>query len=158
VIGVPSGADERYWQAAAAAAVYAVQSSAMLLGGTSLVSMSNVLCARDPSRSGALNGIVAFTEGIGKMLGPALAAPLLAIALSTRPAATSSPSGVLLVFVGLGVGIGSLALLGLIGLPRRLTNDVHSVELARPSERFAPLEEEREEPSAAASSRSAPSH
>jgi MFS family permease len=156
--GVPSGADERYWQAAAAAAVYAVQSSAMLLGGTSLVSMSNVLCARDPSRSGALNGIVAFTEGIGKMLGPALAAPLLAIALSTRPAATSSPSGVLLVFVGLGVGIGSLALLGLIGLPRRLTNDVHSVELARPSERFAPLEEEREEPSAAAPSRSAPSH
>ena len=46
--------------------------------------MTTSLCARYPDRSGALNGVVAMTEGVGKMLGPACAAPLFAWAISTR--------------------------------------------------------------------------
>jgi len=138
----PAADAARYYQAAAAAVLYSMQSSAMLLAGTSLISMSNVLCARDPQRSGSLNGVVAFMEGIGKMLGPALCAPLLAWALSSRPAATTSPSGVLITFVGLSIGIGSLALLAVLGLPRQLTNDPKALDQERPLESFVPLDEE----------------
>jgi MFS family permease len=131
------------WQRAAAVSlVYAVHQSSMLMAGTALVSMSNLLCAREPQRSGAINGYVAFAEGIGKMLGPALLAPMLAWALSARPAAEVTPSGALLVFVGLAIGIGALALAALVGLPRQLTNDAKAAELGCATERFRPLDEE----------------
>ena len=45
--------------------------------------MSANLCARHPRRSGALNGAVALTDGVGKMIGPALAAPIFAAAISS---------------------------------------------------------------------------
>lgn len=45
--------------------------------------MSANLCARYPKRSGALNGAVALTDGVGKMIGPALAAPIFAAAISS---------------------------------------------------------------------------
>ena len=49
----------------------------MLVAATGIVSNGNLLCAQHPQRVGALNGIVSFTEGIGKMLGPAITAPVL---------------------------------------------------------------------------------
>jgi hypothetical protein len=47
--------------------------------------MTANLCARHPRRSGALNGAVALTDGFGKMIGPALVAPLFALAISPSP-------------------------------------------------------------------------
>lgn len=76
------------------------------------------------------------------MLGPAVLAPLLAVGLSARPAAEYTPSGAVLIFVGLGSGIGALALASSLGLPRQLTNQPAAVELASAVDAFAPLEEE----------------
>jgi len=90
------------------------------------------LCARDPQRNGLLNGIVALTEGVGKMLGPALCAPALAWGLSARPAAEASPSGALLVFAAAAAFIGLIAAAALAALPRSLSNAAPSEVLSTP--------------------------
>lgn len=92
--------------------VYCVYGCSMLTAGTGAVGMTTNLCARHPERSGSLNGAVALAEGCGKGLGPAIAAPLFAVAIASRPAnSTAGPSGAILVFgafallfVGLGLG------------------------------------------------------
>lgn len=57
-------------------------------------------------------------ESIGKMLGPACAAPLFAWAISSRPA-TVVPGGTFIVFFSFGLTFISLALLG-TSLPRNV--------------------------------------
>ncbi|KAL1499936.1 hypothetical protein AB1Y20_012618 [Prymnesium parvum] len=95
---------------AAAAAVYGVTTCAMLTAGTGVIAMTTSLCARC-ERSGQLNGVVAMTEGVGKMLGPACAAPIFAWAIAARPAA-AAPSGAMMVFFGFGAVLLGLALVG----------------------------------------------
>ena len=92
------------------------------------------------------------------MLGPAFAAPLLAWALSGRPASAGPPSGAQLVFAA-SAGFIVLLALGALWMPRRLTNKANDpaaagspsrsrrvkqkvVELVRPASRFGRLEEE----------------
>ena len=55
--------------------------------------MSANLCGQHPRRSGALNGAVALSDGFGKMLGPALAAPLFAMAISKPESLEPLPAG-----------------------------------------------------------------
>ena len=99
-----------------------------------------------------------LAQGIGKMLGPALLAPLLAWALSMRPAATYSPSGALLVFFGLSALVLTVGVLGAF-LPRdwgegresgRERGGRHKRRAAAPTtdahRRFQPLEEESSVP------------
>jgi len=82
---------------ALASLFYCIHTSGMLLAGTGIVGVTSNLCARHANRSGALNGMVALLEGIGKMLGPALAAPSFAAAISAWPAA-GALNGAVLVF------------------------------------------------------------
>ena len=74
---------------ASTSVVYCMHTCAMLTAGTGAMGMTSNLCAQHPRRSGALNGAVALTDGIGKMIGPALAAPIFALAISSPPPAGS---------------------------------------------------------------------
>lgn len=83
-----------------------------------VVAMTTTLCAGFPERSGQLNGVVAMTEGIGKMAGPAIAAPVFAWAIARMPGSTI-PDGAQLVFIGFGAVFVGLALLGTL-LPHEM--------------------------------------
>ena len=85
--------------------------AASLTAATAITATTNNCCARHPQRSGFLNGIVATADCIGKLTGPLIGAPVLAFAISARPAA-EHPSGAALVFAGFGGLIGVLALIG----------------------------------------------
>ena len=100
--------------------------SVPLCATTGVVGMTSSLCARFPERSGALNGMVTMTEGVGKMLGPACAAPLFAWAISRRPA-SAFPSGAFLVFLGVCTLLLCLALLSLL-LPHSEASSKESEE------------------------------
>jgi MFS family permease len=78
---------------ASTSVIYCLHTCAMLTAGTGAMGMSANLCAQHPQRSGALNGAVALSDGFGKMLGPALAAPLFAMAISKPESLEPVPAG-----------------------------------------------------------------
>ena len=71
---------------ALSAILMAAVNNLALLGITAAASASNNCFACYPERVGALNGVTGFVETIGKLLGPAVGAPLYAWLINTAPA------------------------------------------------------------------------
>ena len=68
-----------------AAILHSISQCAMLTSTTGALAGANHEFERYPELKGTLNGLVATIEGVGKLLGPALAAPLFAALVGARP-------------------------------------------------------------------------
>lgn len=116
---------------AAAVAVVLLQTAAnvaAVTAGTATFAATNNACAKFPARKGAISGMHVTCESIGKMLGPAVGAPLLGWLLGAlRPpdddaeSIVNGASATLWVFAGacLLCWVGTLAMPRLVDGPRR---------------------------------------
>ena len=114
--------------AAAAVLLQAAANVAAVTAGTATFAATNNACARFPARKGAISGMHVTCESVGKMLGPAVGAPLLGWLLGAlRPpdddteSLVNGASATLWVFAGacLLCWVGTLAMPRLVDGPRR---------------------------------------
>ena len=95
---------------------------AFTMGSSQSICLSNVVAERHAGRQGRLNGVITAADGVGKALGPLLAAPLIAASLTrTSPSPDSQIRLSLLVaFAALvgGIHASALALPPSVDAPR----------------------------------------
>ena len=72
---------------------------------------------------GSVTGLAVTLESIGKMLGPALGAPLFGLLISYRPLATNSFSGAHATFLTFGMVAAALSAVA-VGLPAAIVDGV----------------------------------
>jgi len=95
------------------ALLLSINSASILCAASGVLAASNNILASLPN-VGTVQGVLATVEGIGKMLGPAAVAPLLAFCISSRPLEQTSliTSGAFFTFLGLAAVLWVLALGG----------------------------------------------
>ena len=81
---------------------------AFTMGSSQSICLSNVVAERHAGRQGRLNGVITAADGVGKALGPLLAAPLIAASLTSHEPEPGFPKSVFLFFVAFAALVGGI--------------------------------------------------